>query len=40
MTAQHSSYDDLAAQQRGSAEYREGYAEARRALVRALAWQG
>ena len=33
MTAQHSSYEDLAAQRRGSAEYREGYAEARRAFL-------
>jgi ribosome-binding protein aMBF1 (putative translation factor) len=31
MTAPHSSYEDLAAQRRDSAEYREGYAEARRA---------
>lgn len=33
MTAQHSSYEDLAAQRRGSAEYREGYVEARRAFL-------
>jgi ribosome-binding protein aMBF1 (putative translation factor) len=33
MTAQHSSYEDLAAPRRGSAEYREGYAEARRAFL-------
>jgi transcriptional regulator with XRE-family HTH domain len=33
MTAQHSFYEDLAAQRRGSAEYREGYAEARRAFL-------
>jgi ribosome-binding protein aMBF1 (putative translation factor) len=33
MTAQRSSYEDLAAQRRGSAEYREGYAEARRAFL-------
>jgi transcriptional regulator with XRE-family HTH domain len=33
MTAQHSSYEDLAAQRRGSAEYREGYADARRAFL-------
>ena len=31
MAAPHSSYEDLAAQRRGSAEYGEGYAEARRA---------
>src|SRR4249920_4179517 len=33
MTAQHSSYEALAAQRRGSAEYREGHAEARRAFL-------
>jgi ribosome-binding protein aMBF1 (putative translation factor) len=33
MTAPHSSYEDLAAQRRGSAEYREGHAEARRAFL-------
>ena len=33
MTAQHSSYEDLAAQRRGSADYREGHAEARRAFL-------
>ena len=33
MTAPHSSYEDLAAQRRDSAEYREGYAEARRAYL-------
>ena len=33
MTAQHSSYEDLATQRRGSAEYREGHAEARRAFL-------
>jgi ribosome-binding protein aMBF1 (putative translation factor) len=33
MTAQHSSYEDLAAQRRGSTDYREGYAEARRAFL-------
>jgi transcriptional regulator with XRE-family HTH domain len=33
MTAQHSLYEDLAAQRRGSTEYREGYAEARRAFL-------
>ena len=33
MTAPHSSYEDLAAQRRGSAVYREGYAEARRAYL-------
>src|SRR5262249_61210014 len=33
MTAPHSSYEDLAAQRRGSAEYREGNAEARRAFL-------
>jgi ribosome-binding protein aMBF1 (putative translation factor) len=33
MTAAHSSYEDLAAQRRGSAEYREGYAEAHRAYL-------
>ena len=27
MTADHSSYDDLARERRDSAEYREGYAE-------------
>jgi hypothetical protein len=32
MTAGHSSYEELAAQRRGSGEYREGYAEARRAF--------
>jgi len=31
MTADHSSYEELAAQRRGSGQYREGYAEARRA---------
>jgi ribosome-binding protein aMBF1 (putative translation factor) len=33
MTAPHSSYEDLAAQRRGSGEYREGYTEARRAYL-------
>jgi ribosome-binding protein aMBF1 (putative translation factor) len=33
MSAQHSSYENLAAQRRGSAEYREGPAEARRAYL-------
>jgi len=33
MTVPHSSYEDLAAQRRGSTEYREGYAEARRAYL-------
>ena len=33
MTAPHSSYEDLAAQRRGSGEYREGYAEARCAYL-------
>ncbi len=33
MTADHSSYEELAAQRRDSGEYREGYAEARRAFL-------
>lgn len=33
MTAPHSSYEDLAAPRRGSAEYRAGHAEARRAFL-------
>ena len=33
MTAGHSSYEEIAAQRRGSGEYREGYAEARRAFL-------
>ena len=33
MTAPHSSYEDLAAQRRGSAGYREGHTEARRAFL-------
>jgi ribosome-binding protein aMBF1 (putative translation factor) len=33
MTAQHSSYEDFAVERRGSAKYREGYAEARRAFL-------
>src|SRR5215472_18202022 len=33
MTAPHSSYEDLAAQRRGGAEYLEGHAEARRAFL-------
>ena len=33
MTADHISYEEEAAQRRGSAEYREGYAEARRAYL-------
>ena len=33
MTAPHSSYEELAAQRRDSGQYREGYAEARRAFL-------
>ena len=33
MTADHSSYDDLARERRDSTEYREGYAEAQRAFL-------
>ena len=33
MTADHSSYEELAAQRRDSDEYRQGYAEARRAFL-------
>jgi ribosome-binding protein aMBF1 (putative translation factor) len=33
MIDEHSSYEALAAQRRGSAQYREGYAEARRAFL-------
>ena len=33
MTAGHSSHDDLARDRQDSAEYREGYAEARRAFL-------
>jgi ribosome-binding protein aMBF1 (putative translation factor) len=33
MTAEHSSYEELAAQRRDSDEHREGYAEARRAFL-------
>jgi ribosome-binding protein aMBF1 (putative translation factor) len=33
MTAQHSSYEEVAAQRRDSEQYREGYAEARRAFL-------
>jgi transcriptional regulator with XRE-family HTH domain len=33
MTAEHSSYEDLAAQRRDSEQYRQGYAEARRAFL-------
>jgi ribosome-binding protein aMBF1 (putative translation factor) len=33
MTADHSSYEETAAPRRGSQEYREGYAEARRAFL-------
>lgn len=33
MTAKHSSYEELAAQRRDSYQYREGYAEARRAFL-------
>jgi ribosome-binding protein aMBF1 (putative translation factor) len=33
MTAKHSSYEELAAQRRDSDQYREGYAEARRAFL-------
>jgi ribosome-binding protein aMBF1 (putative translation factor) len=33
MTADHSSYEEIAAPRRGSAEYREGHAEAQRAFL-------
>ena len=33
MTAEHSSYEELARPRRNSGEYREGYAEARRAFL-------
>ena len=33
MTAEHTSYEQLATQRRHSADYREGYAEARRAYL-------
>ena len=33
MTADHSSYEDLASAQRDSPDYREGYAEAQRAYL-------
>jgi hypothetical protein len=33
MTADHTSYEELAAQRRDSADYREGYAEAQRAYL-------
>jgi ribosome-binding protein aMBF1 (putative translation factor) len=33
MSADHHSYKDIAHERRGSAEYREGYAEARRAFL-------
>jgi len=33
MTADHTSYEELAAQRRDSADYREGYAEAERAYL-------
>jgi ribosome-binding protein aMBF1 (putative translation factor) len=33
MTAQHSSHEELAAQRRDSDQYREGYAQARRAFL-------
>jgi ribosome-binding protein aMBF1 (putative translation factor) len=33
MAADHSSYEELAQQRRGSEEYREGHAEARRAFL-------
>lgn len=33
MGTDHRSYEDIARQRRGSAEYREGYAEARRAFL-------
>ena len=33
MTADHSSYEDLACERRDSADYREGYAEAQRAYL-------
>ena len=33
MTADHTSYEELASQRRDSADYREGYAEAQRAYL-------
>lgn len=33
MTIEHSSYEDLAGDRRGSQDYREGYAEAQRAFL-------
>ena len=33
MTADHTSYDELARERRGSPEYREGYTEAQRAFL-------
>lgn len=33
MPSEHSSYEELAQPRRGSDEYREGYAEARRAFL-------
>jgi HTH-type transcriptional regulator / antitoxin HipB len=33
MSANHSSYEEIACQRRGSADYREGYDEARRAFL-------
>ena len=33
MTAEHSAYEELARDRRGSEEYRQGYAEARRAFL-------
>ena len=33
MTAEHSSYEELARDRRGSEEYRQGYAEGRRAFL-------
>jgi ribosome-binding protein aMBF1 (putative translation factor) len=33
MTADHDSYEDIAHERRGSAEFRQGYAEARRAFL-------
>ena len=33
MTAEHSAYEEVASDRRGSEEYRQGYAEARRAFL-------
>ncbi len=33
MTAEHSAYEELARERRGSEQYRQGYAEARRAFL-------